>query len=56
MVASRDAMHDGIVDVRLHDDAPSSLVSGTALRRKAAGENEKEPKAWEFPVFASLAM
>ena len=56
MVASRDAMHDGIVDVRLHDDAPSSLVSGTALRRKAAGASEKEPKAWVCPGLASLAM
>jgi hypothetical protein len=55
-VASGDAMHDDVTNVRLHDDALLSLVSGTALRRKAAGASEKEPQAWVFPGRASLTM
>ena len=37
-------MHDGDVMLALHDDTDCQLVSGTALRRKAAGGSEKEPE------------
>jgi hypothetical protein len=54
-VALATAMLEGTLDVRLHYVSYSSLVSGTAFRRKAAGASGKEPEIWDIPVSASLA-
>jgi hypothetical protein len=48
-------MLDGRLDVCSHDDTDCQLVSGTALRRKAAGESEKEHEVWHVSAASSAS-